>query len=409
MAIMLWQAVKHLRESGLLTSAEVKSHQLKFLARQPEGDAKGFLRELVRLAILTPYQAVAIYQAKPHGLVFDKYVVLDKIASGGMGMVFKARHRLMNRIVALKILSQSAIQSPAAVERFHREVQAAARLMHPNIVTAHDAGQDKGIPFLVLEYVSGSDLANYVRDRGRLPVGQAVDFILQAASGLEHVHRQGVIHRDIKPSNLLVNDSGSVKVLDMGLARFASSLSDLGPPGNSLTEFGSMMGTVDYMSPEQAANAMQADQRADIYSLGCTLHYLLTGRSTYPGDTLMERLAAHREHTIPDLCAIRADVPQRLQTVFARMVAKKPEDRYQAAGDVIDELAPLVIPKDQWTSAPGTDEVVLDADTDRTEALRSKSVDITQNSDRFRTVASPPPRSDAYPTLPPTIDPPHRH
>ncbi|MBI3866060.1 MAG: DUF1080 domain-containing protein [Planctomycetia bacterium] len=251
-------------------------------------------------------------------------------------MVFKAEHRRMKRVVALKVMSATAMKSPDAVKRFRREAEAAAKLTHPNIVAAFDADEAKGQHFLVTEYVDGIDLSRLVKENGPVPVANAVNFLVQAARGLAHAHDSGVVHRDIKPANLLLDKKGTVRILDMGLARITDAVD--GAAAEGLTQTGAIMGTVDYMSPEQALHSKLADHRADIYSLGCALHFLLTGRPVYTGDTMMIKLLAHREQPIPSLSEFRTDVPAPLDAVFQRMVAKNPVDRPQTMADVIREL-----------------------------------------------------------------------
>ncbi|HEX7378610.1 MAG TPA: serine/threonine-protein kinase, partial [Pirellulales bacterium] len=267
---------------------------------------------------------------------FPGYEILGQLGKGGMGVVYKARHRRMDRLVAIKVLPPGLVRDAAAVARFEREVKAAARLQHPNIVAAYDAAEADGVHFLVMEYVAGIDLAALVRHKGPLPIDQAVDFVLQAARGLDYAHRHGIVHRDIKPGNLLVDGDGAVKVLDMGLARFEMS-QDAGL--TDLTGMGQIMGTVDYMAPEQALDTHHADARADIYALGITLWYLLTGRPAYMGENALGRLLAHREQPIPSLRGARPEVSPELEAIFMRMVAKKPEDRYQTMPEVIAELS----------------------------------------------------------------------
>lgn len=272
--------------------------------------------------------------------MLGEYILLREIGRGGMGRVYEARHRTMNRPVAVKVLAAPVAKQSQMLSRFHREIQAIARLSHPNIVTAYDAGQCHGIHFLVLELIQGTDLARQVKEQGPFPVGAAIDAVLQTAHGLQYAHAEGIVHRDIKPSNLLVDQTGTVKILDLGLARFDRSIlsDDTDTSVGDLTREGGVLGTVDFMAPEQALNTKYADQRADIYGLGCTLYFLLTGQPMYDGETVMERLLAHREQPIPALGAPDRVVPPALETAFQKMVAKRPEDRYQAMSDVIAAL-----------------------------------------------------------------------
>jgi len=338
MPITLDQFIENLTRSGLITADEVRTFQEGLTAADQPQDAQALARQLVKTGRLTRYQATAVYQGKVKGLVFGEYVVLDKLGEGGMGEVLKARHRRMDRLVALKILPAQKVDSPEAIRRFQHEVKAAARLMHPNIVAAHDAGEHQGIHYLVMEYVEGRDLAELVREHGTLSVPQATDCILQAARGLAYAHKHGVIHRDIKPSNLLLDHEGTVKILDMGLARLDEPPSPAGPQAERLTQSGQVMGTCDYMSPEQAVDTHRADQRADIYSLGCTLYRLLAGKPPYQAETLIQVLFAHREAPIPSLRAARTDVPEALESIYQRMMAKRPEDRYQSAAELVSAL-----------------------------------------------------------------------
>ncbi len=271
---------------------------------------------------------------------FGEYVLLEKLGEGGMGVVHKARHRRMKRLVAVKMIAKREVGSPDAVKRFYREVETAAKLEHPNIVTAYDAGEHEGLQYLVMQYVEGKDLAAIVQERGPLPIAEAVDYVIQAARGLQYAHKHQIIHRDIKPSNLLLDKEGTVKILDMGLASIAGLADD--PARDRLTGSGQLMGTCDYMAPEQALDAHHADARADIYSLGCTLYRLLTGRVLYKGESLIQVLLAHRESPIPSLCQARPDVPPQLDAAYQKMVAKRPEDRYQSMTEVLDALETCV-------------------------------------------------------------------
>ena len=274
----------------------------------------------------------------------SRYEIVELIAQGGMGKVFKAKHRMMDRTVALKVIKNELMRNTEVIERFHREVKAAAQLSHPNIVTAYDAEQANGVHFLVMEYVKGTNLSDLVKRDGQLPVAKAVDYARQAAMGLQHAHEQGMVHRDMKPHNLMLTKDGTVKILDFGLASLSSETiaasSEIGLSADaSLTNAGCVMGTPDFISPEQATDAHQADIRSDIYSLGATLYYLLCGQPPFSSGGVAERLRDHAETAPVPVNQLRHDVPHELSDVVSRMLAKDPAQRYATPQEVESALA----------------------------------------------------------------------
>jgi|GEM_PF-2174005 len=340
MSLSLAQLSDALARSGLLPAPELSAFVDGLPAEERPQDGPALAGRLCREGRLTPYQSEVLLKGEVKGLVYGDYTVLEKIGAGGMGQVFKAVHRRMKRIVAIKTLPPATLESEKALKRFYREVEAAAKLAHPNIVAAYDAGEWQGIHYFVMEYVEGRDLAQVLRERGPLPVSEAVGALVQAAAGLEHAHAQGVFHRDIKLANLLVDKAGVVKVLDMGIARVQSLADESGDEGltDGLTNTNQMLGTVEYVAPEQAKNAKVADHRSDIYSLGCCLYKLVSGKPPFTGDSAFMTLMAHMKDPIPSLRATNADVPPKLEEAFQRMMAKQPAARYQAMSEVIGAL-----------------------------------------------------------------------
>ena len=263
-----------------------------------------------------------------------KYQLLEKIGQGGMGVVYKAMHTVLKKIVAVKILPPERLKDEHAVSRFRREIEAAGRLDHPHIVRTFDAEADDGRHFLVMEWLQGEDLTKLVRRRGPLPVVEACDYIRQAALGLEYAHQHQLVHRDVKPSNLILAD-GSVKVLDLGLAL----LHDAAPDAGELTSTGQVMGTYDFIAPEQAMASRSVDARADIYGLGCTFYYLLTGSPPFPGKVEVKKLLAHQLEEPTPMVHYRSDVPEKVTAVVAKMMAKKPAHRIGSMRELVDILS----------------------------------------------------------------------
>jgi serine/threonine protein kinase len=265
-------------------------------------------------------------------LAHPRYRLLEWLGAGSMGVVYKALHRLMDRLVAIKVISKRLTSNSAVVERFRREVKVVAKLDHPHVCRAYDAEQTGDLHFLVMEYVEGVNLARLIEDQGPRPVELACEYARQTALGLQHAWECGIWHRDLKPTNLMATPKGHVKILDFGLAGLVSK-------DDPQMAFESILGTPSFMAPEQGRDGRSADIRADIYALGCTLYFLLTGRAPFAGATVRDKLAAQREQQPRPLSDTRQDVPEALARVVERMLAKEPAGRYQTPAEVAVALA----------------------------------------------------------------------
>jgi len=268
------------------------------------------------------------------------YEILAEVGRGGMAFVYKARDLRRQRFVAIKVSDLSLVGDGEAIARFRQEQLLAVRLAHPNLVAAYDAGLVEGVPYLVLEFVEGHDLAWIVKQRGPLPTAEACEVVRRAALGLEHLHKYGLVHRDVKPANLMLTPSGQVKVLDLGVARYPR----VPVPGEQITLPGQCLGTPDYMAPEQCLDCHAVDGRADIYALGCTLYELLAGQPPFAGPahgSVFLKMKAHVEAPVPPIRGRRPDVPERLAAALERMLAKDRADRFVSAAGVVAALRPF--------------------------------------------------------------------
>ena len=284
-------------------------------------------------------QAVKAAALPPQLLDHPRYKVLELLEVGGMGAVYKAEHRLLERPVVLKLIRQDVLSKPEQVQRFLREAKLTATLMHPNIVTVYEAEQVGETYFLVMEYLAGTDLFRLVKKDGPLPVAEACEWTRQAAAGLQYIHERGLVHRDIKPSNLFLVGERRIKILDLGLAVLRTEETQ----ASGLTEKGQILGTLDYMAPEQFEDSRAVDIRADIYSLGCTLYHLLAGKPPFGSEeypSLMKQMWAHAQAPVPSLRERRPEVPQPIVDVVDRMLAKKPGQRFGAPAEVAAALEP---------------------------------------------------------------------
>lgn len=327
-------------DRGLFSMGAVRRTLSKACEAAAGRDLDGVLQLLAEDGLLTPFQADALRRGDVERLTLGNYVLLDRLGAGGMGEVFKARHRIMHRVVALKLLSSELIDSEETLRRFRREVRTAASLEHPHVVGAYDADEFEGRRILVMQYVEGRNLHDVIARDGRLPVEDAADYVRQAALGMQYAHDAGVIHRDLKPHNLILDDTGVVRVLDVGIARLLVR-EEANEDDSLLTQASEFLGTVEYTSPEQAEDARTADERSDVYSLGCTLYQLLTGRSPFAGMNQVQQLVAHSRSIVPSARDLRPDVPAALDGVVRKMTNKSPAARYQTMADVAAALEPF--------------------------------------------------------------------
>jgi serine/threonine protein kinase len=361
--------LQSLRDVAILEECQVDAVVSEFSASNDDaGDVAG---ELVRRGWLTRFQADRALQGESGQLFVGQYLLLDILGEGGMGRVYKALHRRLNRLVALKTIREECLsKDPDAASRFQREARAAAALNHPHIVTLYDFDQANGVQFLAMEYVNGPELGKLVKRNGPLPVEVASECIRQVSAGLQHAFENGMVHRDLKPSNLLaldpelsrrtgrahlrtlraegedaadtvhaaaerLPDRFVVKILDMGLVRM---IDPKGERQSTLTQEGQLFGTPDFIAPEQARDARKADIRSDLYSLGCTYYYLLTGRPPFKGDSMLDVLLAHQLDEAKPVESLRPEVSPRVGAMVRKLMAKNPDERYQTPGELLEDL-----------------------------------------------------------------------
>ena len=358
-----------LLKSGLATRDWLGAIVEQFRASKGSGDVGAFARWLIDQGHLTPWQHRRLLDGKTQGFFLGKYKILSHLGSGGMSEVYLGEHTMLRRRVAIKVLAVDKISGDSSVlQRFLTEAQAIASLDHKNIVRAYSVDKRGRVYYIAMEYVAGEDLQRVVESHGPLAVAAAVDHIAQAAEGLAHAHAQGFVHRDVKPANLLVDSHGTVKILDLGLAKLRRA------QGRSLTmEYNDrILGTVDYMAPEQALNSHKVDGMADVYGLGCTLYFLLAGRPPFPSGTIAQRMVQHLHGNRPSLFDVRPDAPGELVRICHRMMAREPRDRL-CASEIALALREVTadLPKDGSASVPPAvrEGLVVDvgADTEITQ------------------------------------------
>jgi len=357
-----------LRKSQLLPPETLKSATAGFQRQQAgdqaveagveagKGAAVAFCRYLVQEGLLTEWQTEKLLEGKYRGFLLGKYKLLGPLGAGGMSVVYLAENQMLGQRRAIKVLPKSKVADSSYLERFYREARAAAGLNHPHIVRTFDIDQQGDQHYMVMEYVEGTDMSALVKQRGPLDFRKAADYLRQAASALQHAHQAGLIHRDVKPGNFLLDRRGVVKLLDLGLAKFTRQTSDLTMVHNE-----TLMGTADYLSPEQAIDSHQVDHRTDIYSLGGTFYFMIAGHPPFPEGSIAQRLVRHQAIDPPTLVALRGDCPEFLSQLCQWMMQKKREQRCPDCGEIIAWLdrwlaqgEQVQLPEAYWQAADRT-------------------------------------------------------
>jgi serine/threonine protein kinase len=321
-------------KSGLLSEEQLDAYPRRALDGDATDEPKGLARAMVRDGVLTHFQAEQLLQGRSKGFVLAKYLILERLGATRMSTVFLCHHQAMNRVVCVKVLTNDRAAKSSMLQRFYREARAAASLCHPNIVRAHDVEETDRGHLLVMEYIHGPSLGKLVADHGPLSPLRAAHCIYQAALGLQFAHEKGLVHRDVKPGNFVIDRAGTVKVLDLGLALLTND------DQTQLTH--GLIGSVDYLAPEQGVDSHAVDARADVYGLGATFYFLLTGAPPFRGTSIAQRVLAHRSEQLRPIHSIRPEVPAELDAIIARMMAKEPDDRYPSAAAVAEALLPFL-------------------------------------------------------------------
>src|SRR5262245_20310887 len=404
--------------------------------------------ELVQRGWITPYQQAQLMSGNGDKLIIGSYRIQTPLGEGGMGVVYKAIQPKLDRVVALKVIRPQVLASrPEVLSRFHREAKAIAQLNHPNLVILFDADEINGTHFIAMEYVEGQTLEKMVRTQGPMSIRQACDYMRQSALGLQHSCEVGLIHRDIKPSNILVSQKltsggnssmrmprptlvtlrdrsrlvqnggstgkqahhwGQVKILDMGLARLTEGLDDdkPSPEYTPLTRAGALLGTPDFISPEQARDARNVDIRADIYSLGCTFYYILTGKPPFPGGTDVQKLIQHQNAKPHPIEELRLGIPHDVSRILMRMMEKRPEDRYQTPQHLADALEAYLAPALPSTPIPNghIPEAPPVPDTPAPRPAKAPAPAHAATNGTAPTYSAAPP-TNAFPTVNPVSNP----
>ncbi|MDB5350927.1 MAG: serine/threonine protein kinase [Planctomycetota bacterium] len=385
-ASRFWQAAV---KSGLLDEATMAASWDTVPPDKRTLDAidRRLARQLVNAGRLTLWQAQQILAGRWQGLRIDKYELQDVIGQGGMGRVYLARDTRLNRKVALKILSRERMTNPRALARFRREAKVGAQLQHENLVRIYDEGDAHGVRYLVMEYIEGKTVGHVIAELGKLPPATAASLGRQVALGLEHLHQKGLLHRDVNPMNILIDHDGTAKLTDLGLAI------DLGDLDDIVTRDGATVGTFDYISPEQAKHSRSVDARSDVYSLGCTLYHMISGRVPFPSPSLPEKLYAHQLNDPDPLANSAPGVPEGLVAVVSKMMKKSVDDRYPRAADVARALEPFIggslLPAEIASATAPTREGPVDPPSGATPPGSDPDLDLKHGSNEVSPPTAP--------------------
>lgn len=375
--------VKILGKSNLVEAERLRAflQQAGAVATTP----RNLAARLVAAGLVTQFQAEQLLLGKHRGFTLGKYRILERIGAGGHSTVYLGEHLLVKRRVAIKVLPMARSENPAALARFYREARAAGALDHPHLVKAHDVDCENGLHFLVMDYVDGSSLQQIVARFGPLSIERSAHYIRQAAQALHAAHLAGLVHRDVKPANILLDRQGVIRVLDLGLARFFSDSED---PLTLKYDNNNVLGTADYVAPEQALNSHEVDIRADIYSLGATFYFLLTGRPLFPEGQITHKLMWHQTRQPTPLRQLRPDTPAELAALVERAIEKDPQRRYQTPTEMIAALTPWTLtplpppPEEEMPrlSLAARAAVIADADSGSHPAVNPRLADATLRS-----------------------------
>jgi len=367
-------------DENQLREALARMRQANGGQRVRDPDGRLVASELVRMDILTAYQADQLLAGRTK-LSLGRYIITDWIGQGGMGQVFKAVHEMLGQERAIKVLPLSK-STPEAIESFRREIRTQAKLDHPNLVRAYDAGVDGNVHYMVVEFVAGTDLRRLVRAERALSVQRAANIVMQAAQGLAHAHQRGLIHRDVKPGNILVTPDGVAKLSDLGLAAFLNDTTD--------PRAGKIVGTADYLSPEQIQTPNEVTQLTDVYSLGCTLYYAITGKVPFPGGNARNKARRHLNETPWHPRRFNEEVSDEFVDLIGDMMEKDPSHRIQTADEVAARLAPWAsensplaheqMVRSRWMPEPPPSEESRDDQENTPSSERTEFSDVVADS-----------------------------